>query len=142
SSSRKFNKIDVINLLMAGGGQWFYDCAGLAAYVIWTCKNPDWNARKSQRRRLILMECGKNLVDIVLQKRAASPPQSLPYTVRKAIEQIGTATSTERSEASKDEKHIYRRCVFCGRKRDKKILKSKKNVEYRFPAQHFSICLC
>ncbi|XP_003369863.1 conserved hypothetical protein, partial [Trichinella spiralis] len=101
---------------------WFttLDCAGLAAYVIWTCKNPDWNARKSQRRRLILMECGKNLVDIVLQKRAASPPQSLPYTVRKAIEQIGTATSTERSEASKDEKHIYRRCVFCGRKRDKK----------------------
>ncbi|KRZ64329.1 hypothetical protein T08_12720, partial [Trichinella sp. T8] len=54
-----------------------------------------WNARKSQRRRLFLMDCGKNLVDIVLQKRAASPPQSLPYTVRKAIEQIGTATSTE-----------------------------------------------
>ncbi|KRX30911.1 hypothetical protein T05_3614 [Trichinella murrelli] len=53
-------------------------------------------------------------------KWAASPPQSLPYTVRKAIEQIGTATSTERSEASKDEKHIYRICVFCGRKRDKK----------------------
>ncbi|KRZ47793.1 PiggyBac transposable element-derived protein 4 [Trichinella nativa] len=102
---------------------WFstLDCAGLAAYVIWTCKNPDWNARKSQRRRLFLMECGKNLVDIVLQKRAASPPQSLPYTVRKAIEQIGTATSTERSEASKEEKHIYRRCVFCGRKRDKKV---------------------
>ncbi|KRX43890.1 hypothetical protein T05_15893 [Trichinella murrelli] len=66
------------------------------------------------------MECGKNLVDIVLQKWAASPPQSLPYTVWKAIGQIGTATSTERSEASKDEKHIYRICVFCGRKRDKK----------------------
>ncbi|KRX30166.1 hypothetical protein T09_1600 [Trichinella sp. T9] len=30
---------------------WFttLDCAGLAAYVIWTCKNPDWNARKSQQ---------------------------------------------------------------------------------------------
>ncbi|KRY25750.1 hypothetical protein T03_6684 [Trichinella britovi] len=54
-------------------------------------------------------------------KWAASPAQSLPYTVRKAIEQIGTATSTERSEASKEEKHIYRRCVFCGRKRDKKV---------------------
>ncbi|KRZ67033.1 hypothetical protein T08_3039 [Trichinella sp. T8] len=29
---------------------WFntLDCAGLAAYVIWTCKNPDWNARKSE----------------------------------------------------------------------------------------------
>ncbi|KRX30914.1 hypothetical protein T05_13492 [Trichinella murrelli] len=57
-------------------------------------------------------------------KWAASPPQSLPYTVRKAIEQIGTATSTERSEASKDEKHIYRICVFCGRKRDKKVRSS------------------
>ncbi|KRY05857.1 hypothetical protein T12_8106, partial [Trichinella patagoniensis] len=45
------------------------------------------------------MECGKNLVDIVLQKRAASPPQSLPYTVRKAIEQTGTVTSTERVES-------------------------------------------
>ncbi|KRZ90242.1 hypothetical protein T08_13887 [Trichinella sp. T8] len=70
------------------------------------------------------MECGKNLVDIVLQKRAASPPQSLPYTVRKAIEQIGTATSTERSDARKDENYIYRRCVFCGRKRDKKVRSS------------------
>ncbi|KRX50952.1 Retrovirus-related Pol polyprotein from transposon TNT 1-94 [Trichinella murrelli] len=59
-------------------------------------------------------------MDIVLQKWAASPPQSLPYTVRKAIEQIGTEKSAERSEASKEEKHIYRRCVFCGRKRDKK----------------------
>ncbi|KRY07803.1 hypothetical protein T12_2203 [Trichinella patagoniensis] len=58
--------------------------------------NRNWNARKSQRRRVFLMECGKNLVDIVLQKRTASPPQSLPYTVRKAIEQIGTATSTKR----------------------------------------------
>ncbi|KRY16810.1 hypothetical protein T12_16308 [Trichinella patagoniensis] len=64
------------------------------------------------------MECGKNLVDIVLQKWAASPPQSLPYTVRKAIEQIRTAASAKRSEASKEEKHIYRKCVFCGRKRD------------------------
>ncbi|KRY27084.1 hypothetical protein T01_2762 [Trichinella spiralis] len=82
---------------------WFntLDCAGLAAYVIWTCKNPDWNARKSQRRRLFLIECGKNLVDIVLQKRAASPPQSLPYTVRKAIESMGTATSAERSKQAK-----------------------------------------
>ncbi|KRX18792.1 hypothetical protein T07_6133 [Trichinella nelsoni] len=61
------------------------DCAGLAAYVIWTYKNPDWNARKSQHRRLFLI--GR---------------------LSKAIEQIGTATSTERSEASKDEKHIYR----------------------------------
>ncbi|KRX31400.1 hypothetical protein T09_7442 [Trichinella sp. T9] len=70
------------------------------------------------------MECGKNLVDIVLQKWVASPAQFLPYTVRKAIEQIGTATSTERSEASKEEKHIYGICVFCGRQRDKKVTSS------------------
>ncbi|KRX52643.1 hypothetical protein T09_14756 [Trichinella sp. T9] len=30
------------------------------------------------------MECGKNLVDIVLQKWAASPPQSLPYTEQRS----------------------------------------------------------
>ncbi|KRX80162.1 hypothetical protein T06_11671, partial [Trichinella sp. T6] len=82
--------------------------------------NRNSNARKSQRSIVFLMECGKNLVDIVLQKWAASPPQSLPYTVRKAIEQIGTATSTERSDARKHENYIYRRCVFCGRKRQKK----------------------
>ncbi|KRX28465.1 hypothetical protein T09_5154, partial [Trichinella sp. T9] len=52
---------------------WFttLDCAGLAAYVIWKCKSADRNTRKPQRRRLFLMECGKNLVDIVLQKWVA-----------------------------------------------------------------------
>ncbi|KRZ03008.1 hypothetical protein T11_10109 [Trichinella zimbabwensis] len=64
------------------------------------------------------MECGKHLVDIVLQKRAASPP---PYTVRKAIESMGTGTSSQQSAASKDEKAISIRCVFCGRKRDRKV---------------------
>ncbi|KRZ01763.1 PiggyBac transposable element-derived protein 4 [Trichinella zimbabwensis] len=102
---------------------WFntLDCAGIAAYVTWTSKNPEWNAQKSQRRRMFLMECGKHLVDIVLQKRAASPPQSLPYTVRKTIESMGTATSFQQSAASKDEKAIPRRCVFCGRKGDRKV---------------------
>ncbi|KRZ60941.1 hypothetical protein T02_5685 [Trichinella nativa] len=61
---------------------------------------------------------------VSIRKRAASQPQSLPYTVRKAIEQIGTATSTERSDARKHENYIYRRCVFCGRKRDKKVRSS------------------
>ncbi|KRY47917.1 hypothetical protein T03_16750 [Trichinella britovi] len=42
--------------------------------------NRNSNARKSQHRRVFLMECGKNLVDIVLQKRSTSPPQSLPYS--------------------------------------------------------------
>ncbi|XP_003369778.1 hypothetical protein Tsp_05188 [Trichinella spiralis] len=84
----------------------------------------------------VLIECGKNLVDIVLQKRAASPPQSLPYTVRKAIESMGTATSAERSEASKKEKHIYRRCVFCGRKRDKKVTMMKQLTKL-FPGLFF-----
>ncbi|KRX47864.1 hypothetical protein T05_607 [Trichinella murrelli] len=57
------------------------------------------------------MECGKNLVDIVLQKRSTSPPQSLPYTVRKAIEQIGTATSTERKPCCNE--HLRSYCEHC-----------------------------
>ncbi|KRZ73902.1 SCAN domain-containing protein 3 [Trichinella papuae] len=35
------------------------DCAGVAAYVICTCKNQNWNAGKSHRRTLFLMECGR-----------------------------------------------------------------------------------
>ncbi|KRX63032.1 hypothetical protein T09_11928 [Trichinella sp. T9] len=69
--------------------------------LVYTCK------RRTRRWPMVLwfttLDCA---VDIVLQKWAASPPQSLPCTVWKAIEQIGTATSAEWSEASKDEKHI------------------------------------
>ncbi|KRX87149.1 hypothetical protein T4E_1785 [Trichinella pseudospiralis] len=35
------------------------------------------------------MECGKILVDMALQKRAASFQQSFPYTVRKRLHQWG-----------------------------------------------------
>ncbi|KRZ70205.1 hypothetical protein T10_7534 [Trichinella papuae] len=84
-----------------------------------TCKNEYWNARKSHRRRLFLMECGRNLVDIILQKRAASPPQSLPYTVRKTIESMGGETLAKQSAARKDEKVSLKRCVFCRRKGDR-----------------------
>ncbi|KRZ39520.1 hypothetical protein T4C_10062 [Trichinella pseudospiralis] len=90
---------------------WFNtsDCAGLAAFVIWTRKNTEWNAQKSQRRRTFLMECGKNFVDVVLQK------------LRKAIESLETATASQQSLANKDQKATARRCVYCGRKRDRKV---------------------
>ncbi|KRX87979.1 hypothetical protein T4E_3880 [Trichinella pseudospiralis] len=90
---------------------WFNtsDCAGLAAFVIWTMKKTEWNAQKSQRRRTFLMECGKNFVDVVLQK------------LRKAIESLETATASQQSMANKDQKATARRCVYCGRKRDRKV---------------------
>ncbi|KRZ26295.1 hypothetical protein T4C_11407, partial [Trichinella pseudospiralis] len=36
-------------------------CAGVAAYVIWTCKNQNSNADKSHHRTLFLLECGRIL---------------------------------------------------------------------------------
>ena len=35
------------------------DISALNAYIIWTLINPDWNARKTHKRRLFLEELGK-----------------------------------------------------------------------------------
>jgi hypothetical protein len=38
------------------------DISALNAYIIWTLINPDWNARKTHKRRIFIEELGKELV--------------------------------------------------------------------------------
>jgi hypothetical protein len=36
--------------------------SALNAYIIWTLINPDWNARKTHKRRIFIEELGKELI--------------------------------------------------------------------------------
>ena len=49
------------------------DVAGIAAYVIWTTKNPQWNNNKRHRRRIFLQQLGRSLVDSYLNQRSKNP---------------------------------------------------------------------
>ena len=39
------------------------DVVEIAAFVIWTCQHPKWNARKTNKRKLFLKDLGEKLVD-------------------------------------------------------------------------------
>ena len=49
------------------------DVAGIAAYVIWRTKNPQWNNNKRHRRRIFLQQLGRSVVDSYLNQRSKNP---------------------------------------------------------------------
>ncbi|KRZ51666.1 hypothetical protein T02_10953 [Trichinella nativa] len=65
---------------------------------------------KLHRKKLLLIECDKSFVDIC--GRTASPLHALPYTVRKATESMGAATTTKRPASRNDQKAIPKGAPF------------------------------
>ncbi|KRX41860.1 hypothetical protein T06_3925 [Trichinella sp. T6] len=65
---------------------------------------------KSHRKKLLLIECDKSFVNIC--GRTASPLHALPYTVRKATESMGAATTTKLPAARNDQKAIPKGAPF------------------------------
>ncbi|KRY61005.1 hypothetical protein T03_13629 [Trichinella britovi] len=72
---------------------------------------------KSHRKKLLLIECDKSFVDI--SGRSASPLYALPYTVRKATESMGAATTTKLPAARNDQKAIPKGAPFATNQRFK-----------------------
>ena len=64
------------------------DCAGVAAYVVWCTKFPDWNAGKRDKRRMFLKELAMALVEGELQRRSQNP-QVAQRHVKLAFESLG-----------------------------------------------------
>lgn len=112
------------------------DTCGLNAYVIFCANNPEWNAKKSDRRRRFLLELGKQLVLPAVQRRnithLAIP---LKASIQTFLEKNSLSTSdrrnnqfeidftaycTEEPVAAKGTIKPSGRCEPCGRQKDRK----------------------
>ena len=96
------------------------DVSGIAAFVIWISKAPQWNEGKRHRRRLFLIQLGHELVELYLDRRRQQP-QTTQRGVRLAVETIGLSiASTLPTNASAGV--AKRRCQLCSRERDRKVI--------------------
>jgi hypothetical protein len=96
------------------------DVGALAAFVVWTTKNPQWNEKKNYRRRLFLMELGYDLVQSHLDRRRHQP-QALQKNVRIAIQAIGLTVTTSQPTIAPTAT-VKQRCHLCPRERDRKVV--------------------
>lgn len=94
------------------------DVAGIAAYIIWTTKNAQWNDKKLYRQRLFLQQLGRNLVDSHLNQRCQNACV-VQRGVRLAMCSLGLSmTQPIRTISASSGKQ---RCYICPRIRDRKV---------------------
>jgi hypothetical protein len=102
---------------------WFFfnmiDVAGIAAYVLWTPKNTQWNETKPYGRRLFLQQLGRSLVDPHLNQCSRNP-YAVQRNVRLAMQSLGFSIINPITTASGVSGK--QRCHLCPRVRDKKLL--------------------
>ena len=96
------------------------DLGALAAFVVWTTKNPQWNEKKNHRRRLFLMELGYDLVQLHLDRRQHQP-QALQKNVLVAMQAIGLTVTTSHPTIVSTAT-TKQRCHLCPRERDRKVM--------------------
>ena len=96
------------------------DIAGTAAFIVWTTRNPKWNIELRHRRRLFLLEIGRELINDHVNRRRQQP-HVLQKNVRLALQAIGLppTTSSYDTELSSG---IKQRCRLCSRERDRKVV--------------------
>ena len=63
------------------------DVVGVAAFIVWTCQHPEWNACKTNKRKLFLKDLGEKLVDAEISGRIQKG--YLRKKSRAVIEQMG-----------------------------------------------------
>ena len=114
------------------------DVAGIAAYVLWTTKNTQWNDNKPYRRRLFLQQLRRSLVDPHLNQRYQNP-YAVQRNVRLAMQSLGlsiTSPITTRTGVSGKQ-----RCHLCSRLHDRKVATRCSTCHFPCcPDHHKIIC--
>lgn len=114
------------------------DVAGIAAFIIWTTKNPQWNDNKRCRRRIFLQQLGRSLVDAHLNQRRQNP-YAFQRGVRLAMSILDTTIASPVKTKSADGKR--RRCHLCPRQRDRKVATTCSTCHFSCcPDHHEIIC--
>ena len=93
------------------------DTAGVAAYVVWCSKHPEYQAGKTHKRRLFLIDQAETLVREHLVRRSNNP-QAMQGGVKLAFKALGfDQTSNARRSPPLLGKQ---RCIVCPRTADRK----------------------
>ena len=111
------------------------DVAGVAAFILWTSKNPNWEGRKLHKRRLFLELLSDQLVEGEIQRRIARGGlrQSAKHALLlieyplKENREAGLSTTSTQSRALK-----RKRCHICPRGNDRKTPMCATNVTKMF----------
>jgi hypothetical protein len=96
------------------------DAAAIAAFLVWTTKNSQWNEKKRHRRRLFSLQLGHDLVEFHIDRRRQQP-QAIQKDVRLAMQAIGQIITTPQSNKVSTT-DVKRRCQLCSRERDQKVI--------------------
>jgi hypothetical protein len=96
------------------------DVAAIAAFLVWSTKNSQWNEKKRHRRRLFLLQLGHDLVEFHINRRRQQP-QAIQKDVRLAMQAIGQTITTPQSDKI-SATDVKRRCQLCSRERDRKVI--------------------
>ncbi|CAF1445989.1 unnamed protein product [Adineta ricciae] len=94
------------------------DIDALAAFLVWTTNNPQWNEKKNYRRGLFLMELGYDLVQSHLDRRRQQP-HALQQNVPIAIQALGLTVTTSHPTIVSTS-NGKQRCHICPRERTRK----------------------
>jgi hypothetical protein len=113
------------------------DIAGLAAFVLWTTKSPQWNEGKLHRRRLFLQQLGRSLVEAHLNERCQNP-QAIQRNVRLAMQAIGLSIAGS-VPAAVSKASGKQRCRLCSRERDRKVVTRCANCHVPCCSDHHKI---
>lgn len=98
------------------------DIATLNAYVIWTCKNPDWEISANDRRKEFVRQLGVELAtnNVILRKNSFARYHKLQnYSFEVFYKKINLPFD-DQPGPSKRQKVERKRCFYCSRQQDKK----------------------
>lgn len=95
------------------------DVAGIAFFVIWMSKNPEWNNRELHRPRLVLQQLGCSLIDAHVAGRSQNLP-AMQRDLRLCMQPIGISLTHSRF-SSISESGQRQRYKSNTRERDRKI---------------------
>ncbi|CAF1317325.1 unnamed protein product [Rotaria sordida] len=73
------------------------DVSAIAAFLVWTTKNSQWNEKKRHCRRFFLLQLGYDLVESHVDQRRQQF-QSIKRDVRLAMQAIGQTITTSQPQ--------------------------------------------
>ena len=129
----------------------FIDIAAVNAFVLWKKLNPEWKAQCLDKRRLFLLELGKQLVEPHMRSRlnnAAVRSRLNKTTIQNItaiLHDIGNHPNDNQEEQVQQEHESRKRgrCHVCSRTTDKKVtLKCTDCKNFVCPAHSKTIKIC
>ena len=115
------------------------DTAGIAAFIIWLCNFPQWEAKVHNRRRLFLMQLGQSLVKEHVQRRA-SDTRKLKKAPIQALVTLGYLDPHEKAKNVTDGHRM--RCYMCPRSSDRKYARSCNDCGAKVCPAHSNEVFC